>query len=608
MNKSFVFEDIMQKTNQGNNIPVIDKNGVSVHRLNIFEDICLRNKDNLNTIALEINNTKMTYYEFFMEVEKYMQSFESLGLKCNDVISLCLPVGVEFICAYFASTTMGIVCNATNVMFLAKDGVKAYTEERCSDVLICSDQYYKLLKSVNAFEQCNLNKIIITSDSSYAHMLSEKEKTEIPDLGIKNVDFLTFEDFINSGKNNKKFKIVKYDESRISTFTYTSGTTGKSKCIAHSDLAPLFLIASHDNIKRPDEKAGDRSLLTIPLQHPTGLFYSMVLQLAMGKTLVLEPRYDKSIFYSDIKNLNINHAVQAKPFYAQLIQDRNLGKLKPGDFINFKHPYSGGEGIPKAVCNDINDTLHYAGCENDLTIGYGRSEEGSIVVGAYNILGRCNTVGAPIPGVDVRLVDPITKEVIPSIEGAVGEIQISTPVMPINNCYLGKYNTMGKSDNSIVDEKGIRWSQPNDIATVIKCKDGNLSYLTLGRTSNSVIRNDRIIYLFDIKEKLNEICGIQECEVIKISSSTDEDYITAHIVLNENYKEQKNIILKQIFKLFTDIDGVKFYESFGINATSGKCDIEAMSSDRNNYLYLKDDEICNVSFEENEHIKCKKLI
>ncbi len=98
----------------------------------------------------------------------------------------------------------------------------------------------------------------------------------------------------------------------------------------------------------------------------------MVLQFACGKTLVLEPRYDKSIFYSDIRDLRINHAVQAKPFYAQLIEDKAAGRIKKDDFKLFKHPYSGGEGIPKSVCEEINKTLHFAGCKKDITLAHNK--------------------------------------------------------------------------------------------------------------------------------------------------------------------------------------------------------------------------------------------
>ena len=82
MNNLKIYDEIVKKTSNGTDVPIVDKNGVSVHKLTIFEDIVLRNLDNLDTQALEIvgSDVKMTYLEFFKEVEKYMSaSSSSLG-------------------------------------------------------------------------------------------------------------------------------------------------------------------------------------------------------------------------------------------------------------------------------------------------------------------------------------------------------------------------------------------------------------------------------------------------------------------------------------------------------------------------------------------------
>lgn len=594
LEKSIIFSKVMKETQYGQNIPTVLKNGVPVHKLTIFEDICIRNKDNLNIPAIEINNHSMTYAEFFVEVEKYIKSFVSMGIKENDIVTLCLPVGVEFICAYFALTTIGATCNATNIMFILKDGIETYTEKRCSKIMMCDTQYMMLMQQSNSFQDNSLEKIILTNGSIYSQLPENPNNTLLSE-SLKNIEILTLKEFLSVDTRNQSINIAKYDEKRASTFTYTSGTTGTSKCMAHSDLAPLFLIASHDLIKRQDELIGDRTLVTIPFQHPTGLFYAMVLQLACGKTLVLEPRYDKSIFYSDIKNLKINHAVQAKPFYAQLIEDKRAGRLKKDDFKLFKHPYSGGEGIPAAVCKEINDTLHFAGCSNDITMGYGRSEEGSSTVIAYNIPSRLNTVGKPIPGIKARLVDPITKQEIPQKFGCKGEIQICTPVMPLGNHYLGQYNVEGISDNSLLDDNGNRWAQPLDIATIVECGNKECSYLVLGRSDDSVIKDGKTIYLFELKETISEIDGVQECEVVTIQSD-NKQYITVHCVINKQDCFNKNTIIQDICNSSKYIDGVKIYDVFGINATSGKCDKEAMKQCKTDYYIYREGQIKNIDF------------
>ena len=596
---SQIYDEVVKKTNNGTEVPIVDKNGVAVHRLTIFEDIVLRNLDNLDAPALEIvgSDSKMTYLEFFKEVEKYMSAFRNMGLKEHDVVSLCLPVGIEFICAYYALTTLGVTVNALNIMFLFQEGIEPYLSKRCSDTLIVDENYLKILQTKGAFNDANLKNLIVTGDATYTHHLNS-DKYALP-AGLKGVNVLSFADFLKTANMNDELHAAEYNEDRISTLNYTSGTTGRPKCMGHSDLAPLFLVSAHDTIKR-DEYRGDRTLVTIPLQHPTGLFYSMVFQMAQGKILVLEPRYDKSLFAKDIKENAINHAVQAKPFYAQLVQDRADGTLKPGDFELFRNAYSGGEGIPLAMCKDINDTLAYAGCPNPyIYLGYGRSEEGSLTVTPYNLEGRANTVGVPLPGNKAKLVEAGTLKDIPNVPGAQGEILVSTPVHPIHHCYLDDYNKEGKSDGSIIDKDGVRWARAEDIASLVELPDGTLSFIALGRAKDSAKKNGETYYLFNLKEQINAIPEVQECEVLSIPNNGN-DYITVHIVLKEEAKNRKEDVIRKIYAVASMIDGVKYYDVFGINATSGKCDREAMSEDLNNYYSLTNGQIIETDFVKTE--------
>lgn len=592
---SKLYAGIESAVKKGNIFPTTNKNGVLIRQHTVFEEIVYRNLENTEIVALEINGNTLTYREFFLEVERYMSAFKRLGLRENDVVSLCLPVSVEFICAYYALTTLGIACNTLNVMFLLSQGAKPYLDDRNSKVFMCYDKFYYMLLESGAFENSNIEKIILTGDESYAHINSDKASVATPLRGVNHVEMLTFEDFLSCKEPcTDALVAAQYDESRISTLTYTSGTTGVPKCIAHSDIAPLFLIAAHDGLKF-DEYKGDRTLLTIPLQHPTGLFYSMVFQMAQGKTLVLEPRYEKRLFAYDIKTLRINHAVQAKPFYAQLIQDRADGNLHSGDFELFRNPYSGGESIPLPVCKEINRTLEYAGCKTPLSLGYGRSEEGSLTVTPMNMQWRQNTVGLPLPGIKAKLIDSKTKKEIPLVPGAKGEIIVSTPVMPINHCYLGTNNTVGTQDGSFIDDIGIRWARPGDIAEYVELQDGQCSFSVLGRANDSVCRRGKTYYLFDIKEHISAIDGVQECEVLETHKGT-ESLITVHCVISNAYEKSEEMLAANIFQAVPVVDGVKFYTHFMINATSGKCDREAMCQEYSNFYVLCDGKVLLKNF------------
>ncbi len=121
------------------------------------------------------------------------------------------------------------------------------------------------------------------------------------------------------------------------------------------------------------------------------------------------------------------------------------------------------------------------------------------------------------------------------------------------------------------------------------------NYPILGRSDDSISRDGKIIYLFELKESISSINGVQECEIIVIQSN-NKNLITAHIVLNNEYRQNSENIIKNIFKLFPEIDGVKLYDFFGINATSGKCDKDAMAHNKDGYLQYKDEVISVINF------------
>lgn len=224
--QSKIYTQIKTSFEKGVLFPSINKNGVIVRKHTIFEEIVYRNLDNVDTVALEVNGSTLTYGEFFLEVERYMSAFRSIGLHENDVVSLCLPVSVEFICAYYALTTLGVACNALNIVFLLSQGAKPYLEERNSKILVCYDKFYDMLLKSGAFENSDIEKIILTGDESYAHFNSDKAHVATPVHGIGHTEMLTLDSFLSCSFCDNTLPIAKYDENRISTLNYTSGTTG----------------------------------------------------------------------------------------------------------------------------------------------------------------------------------------------------------------------------------------------------------------------------------------------------------------------------------------------------------------------------------------------
>lgn len=89
---------------------------------------------------------------------------------------------------------------------------------------------------------------------------------------------------------------------------------------------------------------------------------------------------------------------------------------------------------------------------------------------------------------------------------------------------------------------------------------------------------------------------MQECEVLKTKIGQKE-LITVHCVLSNQGSAHEKDVVYAIYQAAFVIDGVKIYNVFGINATSGKCDREAMAMERENFYVCRDGQLKKTKLE-----------
>lgn len=552
-------------------------NGITIPDQTVFEHLCERNKSNLNIPALEYFGNQLTYKEFFEEIHKYAAAFRAYGIKKGDVVTLCMPGVPEFVIAWYALNSIGAIANGVSIAFL-KNNLKKYTDEKNSSTLILFDQYYSAIKE--QVPLTNIKNIITTNLFDYMpkevkyKMESLYPKAEVEHIIGKN--YIPMHTFIETGARSfYKEDDEKYDENRDSTFLYTSGTTGDPKCIVFRDDAINALPNMHDHCHIEQEQIGDRSLLIIPPYYATSLLYAIHLQLCKGKTLVFQPNYNKNTYAKDLLDLNINHNVAAVSHQSTLIH----ADLPKNSLKNFTMPISGGEGVPLGLCKQINKALEDAGA-NRLMVGGGTSELGSGIMCAYNLEGRTNETGILFPGAEVKIIDPITKEIVP--DGTRGEMIVSSPNL-MNRYYN---NEQATNDYFTIDENGKKWGWPRDIAI----HNANGSYTMLGRKSDSFVTPDKkIVYLFDYEEKISEEPGVLEVEAVALPTNNNDHIKVLHVVVSKDYIGKESEVIENICKNH-DIQGIKIIDSFGTSPITGKRNIKILQDDRTDFYLPNDDE------------------
>lgn len=594
------------------NVKVVKSiNGIDLYNINTFQNIMSWNQHNLDVPAFEYFGNKITYGQLPKFVDEYAKGFDSLGIKKDSIITLSLPVCNEYYLSLFATLNLGAISNNVNFLFL-RNNLAKYTLEKNSDTIIIPDIYLPLI--ADQLGKSQVKNVILTSLSYY---LPDEKKDYFSDFNripkkvreyltdpikmskamgevakLRNINFINMSEIINVGQKNKnEIKYPEVDINKDSIYSYTSGTTGPPKCIVFKEQSPNAIIEMHNGLDLRDY-VGDRSLLVIPPSHATGMFYATYLQLAKGKTLVLQPIYDKKTFARDLKDFKINHTLSAASFYLEAAAQNDIN---PGELSELTRPCSGGEPISKANVYLINEWLKKSGCKEKIAIGGGAGEVGSSALTSYELNPdtKTNETGYPIPGVLVKIIDPKTGNEVK--KGERGILHISSAAAA--DRYLN--NSKATSDYYYYDENGIRWANLGDIA--VQNDDG--SYSMLGRSTDSYVNeNGETIYLFDIEYSLSKDDPIIEWEISAFKSGLNKIDVVAQVVLKNEYIGHEHELVSYICKKY-NVDGVKFYDSFETSEVTGKRDYQLLKHDYLGYYSpLNDIQLIYTDYSENGNV------
>ena len=585
------------------------ENTIPIYNMSVLSNVISWTKSIPDVPAIDYYGNVITFGELPEHVRQYVKGLEAIGIDKDDVITPCLPVSTEGDILLFAIDEMNRIQNNPNFLFLRND-FKTYTEDKGSKTLIILDAYLPFV--IDYLEPCGIKNVVLTSLNDY---LPEDKKDRFNDFSklpkklkeifcdfekqkearekmgkLRHVNFIRMQEVIDVGRKSKEPLILgPVDINRRVSYSYTSGTTGKPKCIVFTEQSNNALIELHIG-KDTKDYVGDRCFQSIPLTHATGEKFCYILQVARGKTMVPIPIYNKETFIDDLIETQCNWITVAPSFYARAVAQGDRG---PQALSFVTNPSSGGEPVTKSYAKLYSDYLYRNGCKFKFRLGGGRSEDGSSVICSYDVPEetRTNQTGYPVErGIQVKLVEEDKPEgkIINDV-GVVGYLHSSSPASA--ECYLNDPEATAAC--WYYDENGTRWGITGDRA--VKNPDG--SYNILGRDSDSYVDKDgNIVYLFDIENQLEVEDPVIEWEISAFKDVFGNDYVVGQVVPKPEYIGREDYIVEHLCQKY-NLSAVKIYDVFENNESSGKRDYELLKQDRVGYYTPKDeDSIYKVDF------------
>ncbi|MDH6247630.1 AMP-binding protein [Mycobacterium sp. OTB74] len=393
--------------------------------------------------ALADDHVDLDNTAFLSAVQQAAGALHQRGVRPGDVVALMLPNRVAFVVALFAAWRLGAVVTPI------------------SPTLVPAEVAYQ-----------------VTDAGAVVLVVDRDTETDIPVLHVDDM----------GGEPRTADPVVGRDDE-LALLIYTSGTTGRPKGVMldYGNLNAMCTMV----IDSFELAEGDHSLLILPLFHVNGIVVSVLSPLIAGGCTTIAGRFNPTTFFERLEACRATYFSAVPTIYTML-----LGL--PADV----RPDT--SAVRFAVCGAAPASVELLeGFENRYGIGliegYGLSE-GSCASTGNPLHGprKVGTVGTPLPGQQIRVVD-VTGVEVP--QGELGEVVIKGP-----NVMRGYLNRPEETAKTVVDG----WLHTGDIGRFDE--DGYL--VLVDRAKDMIIRGGENIYPKEIETVVYQLPGVAEAAVV----------------------------------------------------------------------------------------------
>ncbi|TDB04276.1 malonate--CoA ligase [Halomonas marinisediminis] len=295
------------------------------------------------------------------------------------------------------------------------------------------------------------------------------------------------------------------DENDLAAILYTSGTTGRSKgaMLTHRNLgsnAATLAEAWHFN-------ETDRLIHALPIFHTHGLFVACNVILMTGASMLFLAKFDADMIVEAMAHGTVLMGVPT--FYTRLVADP---RLTPEVTARMRLFVSGSAPLTAETHHAFEEKTGHAILER-----YGMTETNMNISNPYNGARRAGTVGRPLPGVEIRIIDRETGREV--ADGEIGILQVRGP-----NVFIGYWRMPEKTREELLDDD---FFITGDLAMI----DDHGYVQIVGRDKDLVISGGFNVYPREVEEVIDEHAGVVESAVIGLPHPDLGEGVTAVVVL-----------------------------------------------------------------------------
>ncbi len=292
---------------------------------------------------------------------------------------------------------------------------------------------------------------------------------------------------------------------------FTSGTTGlpKGAMLTHRNV----LMNAYYVGRRLRYTPEDRVCVPVPFYHCFGCVLGTMVCAVYGAAVVVP-----SAGFDPGATLAAIEAERCTSIYGvptMFVAELEHPDRKSRDLTSLRTGIMAGSPCPLPLMEAVISELG----ARQITIGYGQTEASPIITQTNvddPIEVRVGTVGKPLPGLEVRLVHPVTRDEVPA--GEAGELCVKG-----HDVMRGYYNAPEATARSLSPEG---WLATGDLA---RCRDDG-NYRIVGRCKELIIRGGENIYPPEVEEFLHHHPDVSEVAVVGLPDGKFGEVVSAWVV------------------------------------------------------------------------------
>ncbi len=414
-----------------------------------------------NAALADFMGRKYSYAEIADAVRRVAKGLQDKGIGKGDHVGLFLPNVPHYIAAYYGALAAGATVVNFSPLYTV-DELSHQVADSGTSILFTVSAAALLPNALRVLEISELKELVVGNVAealpkakSWAYRLFKRKEIAVVPADSR---ITSYSDLI---ANKGDYVTQPCDPAKdIAQLQYTGGTTGtpKGAMLSHQNITAnarqINLLDPESHVNKQDAPSDDRILGVLPFFHVFANATVLNRTINNGGEIVMLPRFEAKAALAAVNRTKVT-ALPGVPTMYQALLD--CSDIESTDFTSLRACISGGAPLPAELKSRF-ETLTGA----VVIEGYGLTESSGVVsCNPYDGLNKLGSIGQPVPGTYVKLLDK-EDPTKPASDGEPGELVFSGPQVMCGywgrpeadaEVFVGKYLRTG--DVATIDEDGF---------------------------------------------------------------------------------------------------------------------------------------------------------